>query len=89
MPPGAAGWNEALMMADLGAAIAVSGVSAQEVLARHARTLKKFADPDRYPALARLLDSGVMDEPDDPDFEFRFGLERVLDGVEALIRRRS
>ena len=23
---------------------------------------------------------------DDPDAEFRFGLERVLDGVEALVR---
>lgn len=35
--------------------------------------------------------AGVVDEPDepdDPDTEFVFGLERVLDGVEALVRAR-
>ncbi|CAM5580319.1 hypothetical protein SVIOM74S_02475 [Streptomyces violarus] len=27
-----------------------------------------------------------MSEPDDPDYEFTFGLATLLDGVEALIR---
>ncbi|MFF3687792.1 TetR/AcrR family transcriptional regulator [Streptomyces sp. NPDC002187] len=81
--------NEAAMMADLGAAIARSGESAEKVLARYANTLERLADPDRYPALARLLESNVMYEPDEPDHEFRFGLERVLDGIEVLVRRRD
>ncbi|NUK73209.1 TetR/AcrR family transcriptional regulator [Streptomyces lunaelactis] len=80
--------NEALLMADLGAAIEASGLSPEEVMARYGRTLKRFADPDRYPALARMLESDVMFEPDDPDFEFTFGLDRVLDGIEVLIERR-
>jgi hypothetical protein len=28
----------------------------------------------------------ILDEPDDFDAEFTFGLERVLDGIEALVR---
>ncbi len=37
---------------------------------------------DAYPALGRLWESGGMDEPLDP---FEFGLQRTLDGVEALV----
>ncbi|MFI9587166.1 TetR/AcrR family transcriptional regulator [Streptomyces sp. NPDC052236] len=81
--------NEATLMADLGVAIAASGDSPAEVLARYATTLKRLADPDRYPEVAKLLESQVMYEPDDPDFEFDFGLDRILDGIEVLIRRRG
>ncbi|MFD7321847.1 TetR/AcrR family transcriptional regulator [Streptomyces sp. NPDC059875] len=79
--------NEALMMADLAAVISASGQGPEEVLARYGHTLRRLADPDRYPAVARMLDSGVMEEPDEPDHEFRFGLERVLDGVALLVER--
>jgi AcrR family transcriptional regulator len=80
--------NEALLMADLGAAIEASGGSPEEVMRRYATTLKRLADPARYPAVARMLESEVMYEPDEPDFEFGFGLDRVLDGIEVLIRKR-
>jgi hypothetical protein len=30
----------------------------------------------------------VFDTADDPDDEFTFGLERLLDGIEALLRTR-
>jgi hypothetical protein len=30
----------------------------------------------------------VFDKHDDPDDEFTFGLERILDGVGALVRAR-
>lgn len=46
-----------------------------------------LVDPVRHPALTRLMGSGVMSEPDDPDYEFVFGLARLLDGTEALIRQ--
>jgi AcrR family transcriptional regulator len=81
--------NEALLMSDLAAAVEAKGVPAQEVLARWERTMKRLVDPVRHPALSRLMDSGVMGGPDEPDYDFRFGLERVLDGVEALIRKGS
>jgi hypothetical protein len=35
-----------------------------------------------------VIGSGVLDEPDDFDAEFTFGLERVLDGIETLIEKR-
>lgn len=81
--------NEATLMADLDAAIEASGASAQEVMAGYARTLRRLADPTRYPAVAELLTTGVLDEPDAPDAEFTFGLDCLLDGVEVLVRRRA
>ncbi|MGW3624549.1 TetR/AcrR family transcriptional regulator [Streptomyces sp. NPDC000880] len=80
--------NEALLMADLDAAIEASGGSPEEVMRRYATTLKRLADPARFPAVARMLESEVMYEPDEPDFEFGFGLDRVLDGIEVLIHKR-
>lgn len=41
-----------------------------------------FERLDAYPALGRLWESGGMDEPLDP---FEFGLQRTLDGVQALV----
>ncbi len=36
-----------------------------------------------------MIAAGVFDEPDEPgDYEFTFGLERVLDGIETLIENR-
>ncbi|RJL27171.1 TetR/AcrR family transcriptional regulator [Bailinhaonella thermotolerans] len=45
-----------------------------------------FARLDRYPTLTWLWESGAYDDPADP---FEFGLARVLDGIEVLIRRRA
>lgn len=79
--------NEALLMSDLDAAVAAEGVPLDEVMARWERTLRRLVDPVRHPALSRLLESGGLGEPDAPDYEFTFGLERILDGVEALVRK--
>jgi len=40
-----------------------------------------------FPALADALASGALEDEDDPDSEFHFGLERILDGVAELIAR--
>ncbi|MGW2018667.1 TetR/AcrR family transcriptional regulator [Streptomyces sp. NPDC001927] len=77
--------NEALMMADIAAVIGASGEGPEEALTRYGHTLRRLADPERYPAVARMLDSGVMEEADEPDYEFRFGLARILDGVALLV----
>lgn len=81
--------NEALLMGDLDAAVEARGVPAQEVMESYARTLNRLVDPERHPALSRLMASGVMWGPEEPDHEFRFGLERVLDGIDALVRERG
>jgi hypothetical protein len=52
-------------------------------------TLRALADAERFPALREILDAGVFDRADPPDEEFRFGLERILDGIEALIVSRN
>jgi AcrR family transcriptional regulator len=52
-------------------------------------TLRRLAGRDRFPALNEVLDAGVFDRADPPDREFAFGLERLLDGIEALISARS
>ncbi|OEJ95216.1 TetR family transcriptional regulator [Streptomyces thermolilacinus SPC6] len=79
--------NETRLMADIDAAAAATGDTPEQVMGRYGRALRLLADPERYPSVARALDSGVMEGPDDPDHEFRFGLERLLDGVQVLVER--
>jgi hypothetical protein len=55
----------------------------------YADTLRALTDPARFPALHEVLAAGVFDRADPPDAEFEFGLQRLLDGIEALISSRS
>ncbi|MFC8291000.1 TetR/AcrR family transcriptional regulator [Streptomyces sp. NPDC057242] len=77
--------NEAVLTADLAAVVAASDDPPEQVMARYSRTLRRLADPEEYPAVTRVLDSGVLDVADEPEDEFRFGLERILDGVAVLV----
>lgn len=77
--------NEAVLTADLAAVVAASDDPPEEVMARYARTLRRLADPEEYPAVTRVLHSGVLDVADEPEDEFRFGLDRILDGVAVLV----
>lgn len=79
--------SEALLMSDLAAAATARGVSPEELTASYERTLKRLVHPERHAGIARLLESGVMSEPDDTDYEFTFGMGVLLDGVEVLIRK--
>ncbi|MEV7904593.1 TetR/AcrR family transcriptional regulator [Streptomyces anulatus] len=79
--------SEALMMSDLAAAVTARGITPEELAASHERTLKRLVDPERHPGITRQLETGVMSEPDEADYEFDFGMGVLLDGVEALIRR--
>jgi AcrR family transcriptional regulator len=76
--------NEGTLTADLTAA----GPVTDAVMSGYANTLRALAPPERFPALHALLAAGVFDRADPPEHEFRFGLERILDGVEVLIDRR-
>jgi len=51
--------------------------------------LAAVVDAKRFPAVRRALDAGIFSPDEDPDFDFRFGLARVLDGVERLISERG
>jgi AcrR family transcriptional regulator len=58
-----------------------------EVMGHYARALARLTDVQRFPAISAVLASGVLDEADHPDSEFNFGLERILDGIAALVRK--
>jgi AcrR family transcriptional regulator len=76
--------NEATLTAELMAA----GFISDEQMMGYSRILATLTDPERFPALHTLLKAGVFDRADPPEKEFGFGLERILDGIEALIASR-
>lgn len=77
--------NEATLTADLAAAQFTSDAA----MSGYARLLATVTDPERFPALHAVLAAGVFDVADHPDKEFTFGLERILDGIDALVQARS
>jgi AcrR family transcriptional regulator len=79
--------NESLLTADLDAGFRAKGITPEAAMRGYARTLTHLVDPGRHPAIVRMLASRVLNQPDDPDFDFTFGLARVLDGVEVLVAR--
>lgn len=64
----------------------ITGLSAQDVSEREAALFDRVITAEEFPALRHAIDAGVFIDQSDP---FRFGLQRILDGVEAYIDRRS
>ena len=77
--------NAATIDTDIEAAIRASGQTPDEWMSSYARTITRLADPQRFPALTKFIAAGVFDRADPPDTEFSFGLERILDGIAALV----
>ncbi len=78
--------NAASIDADIEAAVRQSGKAPDEWMSSYARTITRLADPQRFPALTKFIAAGVFDRADPPDTEFSFGLERILDGIAALVQ---
>ncbi|MFF0866767.1 TetR/AcrR family transcriptional regulator [Nonomuraea sp. NPDC003560] len=74
---------EALLLAETRREERRSGVSEQEWWGARDSLYERL---DRFPALSRLWETGGWDDPED---SFTFGLRRLLDGVEVLIRERD
>jgi Tetracyclin repressor-like, C-terminal domain len=55
----------------------------------YGRLLTSLTDPQRYPAISKLLAAGVFDRADDPSDEFVFGLTRILDGIKVLVNEQD
>ncbi len=75
---------------------AASGTAAEAADDAYARTLAAVTDAERFPALRALVDDHLLTAdagPDGPDHAtaedelFRFGLDRVLDGIGMLVAR--
>ncbi|RCV52980.1 TetR/AcrR family transcriptional regulator [Marinitenerispora sediminis] len=67
-----------------------SGVTDEQWWRAHAPLLGRLFDPERYPTAA-AVGSAVGESHGsayDPDANFEFGLERVLDGIEAFLAAR-
>lgn len=77
--------NEATLVADLGTPAA----GETQIMPSWGRLLSRLTDAESFPALHQALASGVFDQDDDPDDEFVFGLERLLDGIGALVAARA
>lgn len=61
----------------------------------YASALRELTDAKRFPGVTALLDAGLFDAETDADvddgddFMLRFGLDRILDGIEKLVTERS
>ncbi|MBB1243401.1 TetR/AcrR family transcriptional regulator [Streptomyces durbertensis] len=85
--------GEAAVAADLAAAAREAGLSPAHMNAAYGRLLAGLADRERFPEVNAVLDAGVLEAggdggtPSEAGEDFDFGLERVLDGVAALVDR--
>ncbi len=91
-------WNEVLLYADMAEAMrraapdGVAGAAAGDagtIGAAYGQAMARLTDADRFPELHAILNSGLFGEPDDLEVEFEFGLARILDGIDVLIRSRA
>ncbi len=81
--------NDSTLEADLAEGFMAAAPSPDDAMSRYSRTLLRLTDPERFPHLRAVLEAGVFDHADHPDDEFRFGLDRILDGVAVLVRERA
>jgi AcrR family transcriptional regulator len=55
--------------------------------------IKKLTSAHEFPALHAAVDAGAFEDDDNPadalDYDYRFGLDRIFDGVAALVQRRE
>jgi AcrR family transcriptional regulator len=75
--------NEATLNIDLAAGAGGN----TEPMPTYVKILSSLIEGGDFPALADAVASGALEDEEDPDTEFHFGLERILDGVDTLIRR--
>jgi AcrR family transcriptional regulator len=62
----------------------------QNAAAADPSALLALVDAERFPALRQALDAGIFDPSgSDRDADFAFGLERILDGIERLVKKRA
>jgi AcrR family transcriptional regulator len=81
--------NEARMEISMARAAPSTGVSYEEWGRVYGEMLAKVVADGRFPTLARVVADGAFDdERSGPEEDFAYGLNFLLDGVDALIRTR-
>jgi AcrR family transcriptional regulator len=76
--------NDATLTADFAA-----GGASEPGRLRYGAVLSRLINAQSFPALHQAIATGSLDDDDDIDAEFNFGIERILDGIDALIRANS
>jgi AcrR family transcriptional regulator len=66
-----------------------AGSTPASVQADYEALLGSLVTAARFPALHAAVHGGLFTDGDPDDLEFGFGLSTILDGVDALIRRRA
>jgi AcrR family transcriptional regulator len=84
-------WRQTTIEYDLMEALKEAGSTVENPAAGYGQILARLADPRRFPEVHAAIAEGAFDgDSDEPlDWEFTFGLERILDGIEVLIRGRA
>ena len=81
--------NQATLEADLMIAARASGTSPEAVGAGYGALLARLTDADRFPAIHALLAARVFSSDGAIEDDFQFGLDRILDGIDVLVRARA
>jgi AcrR family transcriptional regulator len=81
--------NEATIEGQMVAAARAGERTLDAVMSEYGTLLRRLVQADRFPMLRRVIDAGVLDVADDPDTEFVFGLTRVLDGIDLMVKYRA
>ncbi len=61
----------------------------EDAMSVYEQSLARLIEGQDLPALQRAIASGVIGAEDEPDEEFSFGLERILDGIDAYVAWRA
>ncbi len=81
--------NVALLTRDLASGHQRAGSTPASVQADYEALLGSLVSAARFPALHAAISGGLFSDGDPDDLELEFGLATILDGVDALIRRRA
>lgn len=81
----------ATLSSDLETAAKATDSPAAHVMANYGALILKLTTPEKFPALRKIVEAGTFDfaDDEDPDYDYVFGLTRVLDGIEVLVRARE
>lgn len=80
----------ATLTSGLEAALRARGQDVAESARSFAGIVRHVVGSGDYPQVATVADEGFFEvNEEDPDDDFRFGLDRVLDGIAVLVERRG
>jgi hypothetical protein len=78
---------DAILRGEMAEAARSDGRTVDAVIGEYAGMMRHLVQADRFPLLRQAIDGGAMDQPDNAEADFAFGLSRTLDGIAAFIER--